>query len=138
MQHTLHVIPTAASQKGHADLDEIDRDEDAAAADDDDAAAAAPASYHEEAAAAKAAFLSALDENHATPAAAASAAAADDNWFVAKAKSAGQSQVEADEAKAFVAGLKATAPPPAQTFSRQECSASTFVLTCTKSFVCRC
>jgi protein KRI1 len=88
----------AASEKGHADLDEIDRGD----ADDADAAAAAaaPASYHEEAAAAKKAFLSALDGDTG------SAAAADDSWFVAKAKSAGQSQAETEEAKAFVAGLK--------------------------------
>ncbi len=51
----------AASDKGHADLDEIDRS-DAAAAE----AAAAPASYHEEAAAAKNAFLSALGDDHDT------------------------------------------------------------------------
>jgi protein KRI1 len=88
----------AASEKGHADLDEIDRGD----ADDADAAAAAaaPASYHEEAAAAKKAFLSALDDDTG------SAAPADDSWFVAKAKSAGQSQAETEEAKAFVAGLR--------------------------------
>lgn len=86
----------AASDKGHADLDEIDRS-DAAAAEE----AAAPASYHEEAAAAKKAFLSALGDDQG-----AAAPAADDNWFVAKAKSTGQSQAEAEEAKAFVAGLK--------------------------------
>ncbi len=51
----------AASDKGHADLDEIDRS-DAAAAE----AAAAPASYHEEAAAAKKAFLTALGDDQET------------------------------------------------------------------------
>lgn len=87
----------AASEKGHADLDEIDQGD---ADDADAAAAAAPASYHEEAAAAKKAFLSALDDD------ASSAAPVEDSWFVAKAKSAGQSQAETEEAKAFVAGLK--------------------------------
>ncbi len=85
----------AAAEKGHADLDDIDR---GAVLDADDAVAAAPASYHEEAAASKKAFLSALGDD--------TAAAAGDSWFVAKAKSAGQSQEEAEQAKAFVAGLK--------------------------------
>jgi protein KRI1 len=89
----------AASEKDNADLDEIDREEER---DAEDVAAAAPASYHEEAAAAKHAFLSALGEDVDGNA----PAAADDSWFVAKAKSAGQSHAEAEEAKAFVAGLK--------------------------------